>query len=62
MELERTAPRTAAPGGSGPDLSDEGRDTLRAEELLAAADRILDSLKPINAQTYLEQNQQRGGE
>jgi hypothetical protein len=37
-------------------------ETLVAQEILAAADCILDSIKPINAQQYLEQNQQRGGQ
>jgi hypothetical protein len=50
----------AGDGGPGPDS--EGVDTLLAQEILAAADRILDSIRPINAQQYLEQNQQRGGE
>jgi hypothetical protein len=30
--------------------------------MLDAADRILDSIRPVNAQLFLEQNQQRGGE
>jgi len=47
-------------GGAGPD--GEGVDTILAQEILAAADRVLDSIRPINAQQYLEQNQQRGGQ
>jgi hypothetical protein len=62
MERTRTAEQlpTIADGAPGPD--NEGMETLVAQEILAAADRILDSIKPINAQQYLEQNQQRGGE
>jgi hypothetical protein len=51
---------TTNEGGNGD--GDEGMDTLLAQEILAAADRILDSIRPINAQQYLEQNQQRGGQ
>jgi hypothetical protein len=62
MEQTRTPlhPPVASDGGPGPD--GEGVDTLLAQEILAAADRILDSIRPINAQQYLEQNQQRGGQ
>jgi hypothetical protein len=59
-ERERTAPRTAPAGGGGPE--GDGLDARLAQDILDAADRILDSIKPINAQQYLEQNQQRGGE
>jgi hypothetical protein len=60
MELERTAPREAPAGGGGADGN--GLDTRAAQEMLDAADRILDSIRPVNAQLFLEQNQQRGGE
>ena len=30
--------------------------------ILAEADRILDGLRPINAEAYLQQNRQRGGQ
>jgi hypothetical protein len=61
MERERTALRPAG-GGGGSGEDGEGLDTILAQEILDAADRILDSIRPINAQQYLEQNQQRGGE
>jgi hypothetical protein len=61
MERERTAQRNAS-GGGGPGEDGEGLDTILAQEILEAADRILDSIRPVNAQQYLEQNQQRGGE
>ena len=32
------------------------------EGILAEADRILDDLCPIDAEEYLQQNRQRGGE
>jgi hypothetical protein len=60
MERERTVERTAAAGGGGPE--GDGLDARLAQDILDAADRILDSIKPVNAQLYLEQNQQRGGE
>jgi len=63
MEQQLTRPRPGPSSGSGSDNGDgDGLDVLRAQDILAAADRILDSIKPINAQAYLEQNQQRGGE
>jgi hypothetical protein len=39
-------------------------DQLRAtlDGILAEADRILDNLRPVNAEEYLQQNRQRGGE
>lgn len=61
MERELTRQRPAPSGGPGPEGGD-GLDVLRAQDILDAADRILDSLRPINAQAYLEQNQQRGGQ
>lgn len=62
MEQQLTLPRPV--GGSDgacgiPDLGD-----LRAnlDGILAEADRILDGLQPVNAEEYLQQNRQRGGE
>ena len=42
----------------------EGVEQLRVnlDGILAEADRILDNLRPINAEEYLQQNRQRGGE
>jgi len=61
MERERTPVRNGG-GGPGADTGGDGLDTALAREILDAADRILDSIRPVNAQQYLEQNQQRGGE
>lgn len=61
--MERTRPQQRDPvtsNGAGTD--GDGVDTILAQEILAAADRVLDSIRPINAQQYLEQNQQRGGQ
>jgi hypothetical protein len=63
MECERTLPRqTPRTGGPGPD--GDGQDELLDESLgiLAAADRILDSIKPVNAEDYLQRHRQSGGE
>jgi hypothetical protein len=60
MERERQEQRTAPTGGGGPEGG--GLDARVAQDILDAADRILDSIRPVNAQQYLEQNQQRGGE
>jgi hypothetical protein len=65
MERERQSERPTPPAGSGP--GPDGEDVLaqlrlEAEGLLDAADKILDSIKPVNAEDYLQQNRQRGGE
>jgi hypothetical protein len=63
MEQQLTRPR--GPGGPGGDgLEGENLDTLRVnlDSILAETDRILDNLRPVNAEQYLEQNRQRGGE
>jgi hypothetical protein len=62
MERTRTPDPTPVVNAGGNGGGDENMDTLVAQEILAAADRILDSIRPINAQQYLEQNQQRGGQ
>jgi hypothetical protein len=61
MEREMQAQR---PTGSGEPEPDGGNDAAQANALsiLAAADRILDSIRPLNAEDYLQQNRQRGGE
>jgi hypothetical protein len=61
-ELQRTRPATAG-GGSGGG-ADEGLELTRAalDEILGEADRILDGLRPVNAEEYLQQNRQRGGQ
>jgi hypothetical protein len=64
MERTQTTQRPVTAGNGGPGAGDEGEmlDALLAQEILSAADRILDGIRPVNAQQYLEQNQQRGGE
>ncbi len=63
MEQLLTRPRPVGGsvdgGGCGTGL-DELRSNL--DGILAEADRILDGLKPINAEEYLQQNRQRGGQ
>lgn len=63
MEQQLMRPRPV--GGSGDPLGGgEGVEQVRAnlDGILAEADRILDGLRPINAEEYLQQNRQRGGE
>jgi hypothetical protein len=62
MERQRTTQRPAPSAGGGPEPGSEGGEVILARDLLAAADRILDSIKPVNAELYLQQNQQRGGQ
>ena len=49
-------------GGGGPEGPDLDRIRADAEGILDAADRILDSIRPLNAEDYLQQNRQRGGQ
>ena len=62
MELQRQVQRPAAPGGGGPENNDLEQVRLDAAGILDAADRILDSIRPLNAEDYLQQNRQRGGQ
>jgi hypothetical protein len=57
MERELTVQRPAATGGGGPG-ADGGLDDIREATagILDAADRILDSIRPLNAEDYLQQN------
>lgn len=63
MERELTRQRTGGggggPGGDGADL-EQTRAAL--DDILAEADRVLDNLRPVNAEEYLQQNRQRGGQ
>jgi hypothetical protein len=63
MERELQRQRTAGGGGNGPDNATDLEQTRSAlDEILAEADRILDNLRPVNAEEYLQQNRQRGGQ
>jgi hypothetical protein len=63
MERQRQLERPPAQGG-GPGPDDNGLEQVRlnADAILDAADRILDSIRPLNAEDYLQQNRQRGGQ
>jgi len=63
MEQQLTRPRPLG-GGAGPEGCGDGIEQVRAglDGILAEADRILDGLRPVNAEEYLQQNRQRGGE
>jgi hypothetical protein len=58
-----TLPRPAGSGGGAP-ACDAGIEQTRAalDDILAEADRILDNLRPVNAEEYLQHNRQRGGQ
>lgn len=63
MERELQRQRTATGGGGDPGAGDCVEQTRAAlDDILAEADRILDGLRPVNAEEYLQQNRQRGGE
>ena len=65
MERERQIPRPHEPGaGGGSDDEHCELDRVKAagDGLLEAADKILDSLRPVEAEAYLEQSRQQGGE
>jgi hypothetical protein len=64
MERELQRQRTATAGGGGGGGCDNGIERARAalDDILTEADRILDTIRPVNAEEYLQQNRQRGGE
>jgi hypothetical protein len=64
MEQQLTIPRPTRTGGDPLDGCGDALEQTRAnlDGILAEADRILDGLRPINAEEYLQQNRQRGGE
>ena len=63
MERQRQVQQPAAPGGGGgPEGNDQDEVRADLDGILDAADRILDSIRPLNAEDYLQQNRQRGGE
>jgi hypothetical protein len=62
MERELQRQRQAVPG-SGPEGGSSVEETRASlDAILAEADRILDELRPVHAEDYLQQNRQRGGE
>jgi hypothetical protein len=64
MEREQQRQRPGAPGDNSLPEGGEGVEQVRAslEGILAEADRILDGLRPVRAEEYLQQNRQRGGQ
>jgi hypothetical protein len=65
MENERQIPRPLeACNRDAAGLERSNLDQIRSEGdgLLDAADKILDSLRPVEAEDYLEQSHQRGGQ
>jgi hypothetical protein len=62
-ERTLTQPRTGGGGGAGLTGCEDLEQTRAGlDDILAEADRILDNLRPVNAEEYLQQNRQRGGE
>ena len=64
MELELLEKRPARTKGAVPPADGAGAGQVQSDldGILAEADRILDGLRPINAEAYLQQNRQRGGQ
>jgi hypothetical protein len=63
MERQRQVQQPGGPGGGGgPEGNDLDEVRADVDGILDAADRILDSIRPLNAEDYLQQNRQRGGE
>ena len=60
--MEREMQASGRPGRGGPEGGGSDEAQANARNILAAADRILDSIRPLNAEDYLQQNRQRGGE
>jgi hypothetical protein len=60
MEQLLTLPLPVGGVRVGGERLDDARPDLGG--ILAEADRILDGLEPINAEEYLQQNRQQGGQ
>jgi hypothetical protein len=62
--MEQVLTRRRPRGGEGATIVGKGIDEIRTDldGILAEADRILDGLGPINAEEYLQQNRQDGGQ
>jgi hypothetical protein len=59
MDLVETLERPPVAEGTVVPVRETGRDL---DSILEAADRILDGLEPVEAEEYLQQNRQTGGE
>ena len=55
-----TARKLALVWGVNADLEPE--EPRSFDDILSAADRILDAIRPVNAEEYLQQNRQSGGQ
>jgi hypothetical protein len=64
VELELLEKRPARARGEVPPAAGADGEQVRSDldSILAEADRVLDGLRPINAEAYLQQNRQRGGQ
>ncbi len=62
MERERTQQRPPADSGGPPAGDDLDSMLAGASDLLSTADRILDTLRPVDAEDFLLQNRQQGGQ
>jgi hypothetical protein len=65
MERERQFPEPHKPGpggGAEPERCELDRMKAEGDGLLDAADKILHSLRPVEAEAYLEQSHQQGGQ
>jgi len=62
--MERQLQQIRPVGGGDSAVAGTDVEQVRAnlDDILAEADRILDNLRPVNAEDYLQQNRQRGGE
>jgi hypothetical protein len=61
-ELQVERPTAVAGDGPGPEPDEVERLRAEAAAILDVADRVLASIHPVDAESYLQQNRQRGGE
>ena len=63
MERQRLQdPRNPLAGGGTPDGDSLDGVRDRLEGILHAADAVLDGIRPLNAEDFLQQNRQNGGQ
>jgi hypothetical protein len=62
MERERQMQRSVPASGGGPEALETEPICTATQGILNAADQILDSIRPVNAEDYLQRNRQRGGQ